>query len=156
MYLSSTRCETTRAPGFAQARFNYQAAGACDCPSHLMKAHLPSSRQHWSLSQLFALSQIPDSNCILPGPTRYSHNNNSRLSLTRRFCSSCLCRRLSPQPGACLSPSWEKKNEIAGSTPNQASLHTPRLKEATLKGLHALRGHSTVVIPRLFFLLLIS
>lgn len=59
MYSRSTRCETTPAPGFAQARFNYQAAGACDCPSHLMKAHLPSSRQHWSLLQLFAL--LPNS-----------------------------------------------------------------------------------------------
>ncbi|EHK40456.1 hypothetical protein TRIATDRAFT_302792, partial [Trichoderma atroviride IMI 206040] len=58
VYWRSTWCQTTRAPGFAQARFNYQAAGACDCPSHLMKAHLPSRR---ALELIATLRSSPNS-----------------------------------------------------------------------------------------------
>jgi hypothetical protein len=82
--------------------------GACDCPSHLMKAHLPSRR---ALELIATLRPLPNSRFELhPAiPDAFLAQQHNGLSLTCRFCSSYLYRRLSPQPGAQPQPQLKKK-----------------------------------------------
>lgn len=130
-----------------------QAAGACDCPSHLMKGSspLPSSAGAYRNSSF--LFPIPDSNCILPGPTRSSHNND-RLSLTCRFCSSYLYRRLSPQPGALPQPQLKKTKLLVAHQP--ASPHTRTRRDEPKQDCTRSAANNTIVIPRPVFSLFIS
>jgi hypothetical protein len=136
MYWRRTWCQTTRAPGFAQA-------------------HLPSRR---ALELIATLRSLP--NCrfeLHPArPDALLAQQHNGLSLTCRFCSSYSYRRLSPQPGARPQPQLKKTKLLAAHQP--ASPHPKTRKEAGQNRIARApsAANSTVVIPRLVFSLFIS
>lgn len=143
-YWRSTGCQTTRAPGFAQARFNYQAAGACDCPSHLMKAHLPSP----ALELIATLCSLPNSRFELhlaqarrvPRSTTQQTKPYAPGS-ARLTCTVAYRHNLGALPQPQLR---EKKTKLPAAHQPSSPLHQLSRRRAK-KGLHTLRGKITLL-----------